>query len=283
MKICGIYKITSPSGKIYIGQSVDVYRRMNQHKTLFLRAKNLIRLYRSLKKYGFENHDFEVIEKCVFEELNNRERYWQDFYNATGKNGLNCILVETYNQKRIVSQETKDKISKNNPKYWKGKKMPRESVELGIKNRIYTEEYRRKIGEKSKGRKHSEETKERMRQKRLGYKHTNESKLKMSLAAKGRKCSEETKQKLSISQTGKTLSKESRKKISLNSRSKECTGVKVNMYCYETNVLLNSFESIRDAAKFIGSVCSCISNNLSGLSKKVINKKTQQKLIFKRV
>lgn len=28
IKICGIYKITSPSGKIYIGQSIDIKRRI---------------------------------------------------------------------------------------------------------------------------------------------------------------------------------------------------------------------------------------------------------------
>jgi hypothetical protein len=33
-KICGIYKITSPSGKVYIGQSVDIKRRFTTYKIL---------------------------------------------------------------------------------------------------------------------------------------------------------------------------------------------------------------------------------------------------------
>ena len=32
MKICGIYKITSPLGKIYIGQSVDTNNRNKTKK-----------------------------------------------------------------------------------------------------------------------------------------------------------------------------------------------------------------------------------------------------------
>jgi hypothetical protein len=34
MKICGIYKITSPSKKVYIGQSVDIITRCNYYKGL---------------------------------------------------------------------------------------------------------------------------------------------------------------------------------------------------------------------------------------------------------
>jgi predicted GIY-YIG superfamily endonuclease len=31
-KICGVYKITNPEGKSYIGQSKDVYSRFEHHK-----------------------------------------------------------------------------------------------------------------------------------------------------------------------------------------------------------------------------------------------------------
>ena len=53
IKLSGIYKITSPSKKIYIGQSVDIIGRWNLYKKL--RCKNQTYLYYSLKKYGFEN------------------------------------------------------------------------------------------------------------------------------------------------------------------------------------------------------------------------------------
>jgi len=35
-----------------------------------------------MKKFGVENFTFEVIEECPQEKLNQREDYWQNFYNA---------------------------------------------------------------------------------------------------------------------------------------------------------------------------------------------------------
>jgi group I intron endonuclease len=55
----GIYKITSPTGKIYIGQSSNIDRRMIEHK-YNSKTKNL-KLYSSLRKYGIENHKIEVL------------------------------------------------------------------------------------------------------------------------------------------------------------------------------------------------------------------------------
>jgi group I intron endonuclease len=55
----GIYKITSPSGKMYIGQSSNINRRMTEHKYR-AKSKNL-KLYASLRKYGFENHKIEIL------------------------------------------------------------------------------------------------------------------------------------------------------------------------------------------------------------------------------
>ena len=55
-----IYKITNPSGKVYIGQTVDLKVRKNKYK--YINCKNQTRLYRSLLKYGWENHIFEVLE-----------------------------------------------------------------------------------------------------------------------------------------------------------------------------------------------------------------------------
>lgn len=84
----GIYKITSPSGRIYIGQSVDLENRQKVYSKL--KCKLQIRLYSSLLKYGWVNHKFEIIEECSVEIINDRERYWQEFYNVLGKKGLNC-------------------------------------------------------------------------------------------------------------------------------------------------------------------------------------------------
>jgi group I intron endonuclease len=108
--ICGIYKITSPTERIYIGQSVDIYYRWSKYKSLT--CKDQQGIYNSLKKYTPENHTFEIIEECDFEDLLCRERYWQDYYDVSSSKHLNGKLTKCGDLKQEMSSETKDKISK---------------------------------------------------------------------------------------------------------------------------------------------------------------------------
>jgi len=105
--IIGIYKITSPSGKIYIGQSVNITLRWNQYKLLY---KTIMgpKLYHSLKKYGCDNHTFEVIEECNADQLDEREIYWGQHYDVLTEAGLNLKLGESNG---YYSDETKQKMS----------------------------------------------------------------------------------------------------------------------------------------------------------------------------
>jgi group I intron endonuclease len=103
----GIYKITNPKGKIYIGQTINLIKRWVYYKNL--NCKNQIKLYNSLKKYGPESHKFEVIEECLIEKLDEKEVYWGLFYNVL-EEGLNLRLG---NIRGLCSQETKDKMSKS--------------------------------------------------------------------------------------------------------------------------------------------------------------------------
>ena len=83
----GIYKIISPTGKIYIGQSVNIERRFKEYKTF--QCKQQPKIYNSLKKYGPENHIFEILKECSIEQLTEQEIYWKQYYNAVNE-GLNC-------------------------------------------------------------------------------------------------------------------------------------------------------------------------------------------------
>lgn len=66
-----IYKITSPSGKVYIGQSKNAKRRIKDYK--YCKKEQRI-LYNSLKKYGYKNHLFEIIIQGLNqEEINSKE------------------------------------------------------------------------------------------------------------------------------------------------------------------------------------------------------------------
>ena len=113
----GIYKITSPSGKIYIGQSVNIQSRFSAYMRLS-NCSEQHKLYRSFLKYGVEFHIFEVLEECVIEKLNQQERYWQDFYNAVVE-GLNCMLTGVGDRIGSHSQQTIEKMriaAKGKPK-----------------------------------------------------------------------------------------------------------------------------------------------------------------------
>lgn len=88
----GIYKITNlVNGKVYIGQSVDINRRIKRHKS---RAFNInsngygYPLYKAIRKYGIDNFSFEVLEECAKDELNEKEIYYITKYDSW-KNGYN--------------------------------------------------------------------------------------------------------------------------------------------------------------------------------------------------
>lgn len=92
----GIYKITSPKKRVYIGQSIDIQYQFATYKRMD--CKGQTRLYASLKKHGVEKHTFEIICECELNELNEKERYYQELYNTLDK-GLNCQYVKTDTQK----------------------------------------------------------------------------------------------------------------------------------------------------------------------------------------
>lgn len=178
--IC-IYKITNPKGKIYIGQTIDFTKRLNHYKNGA--NKSQVRIYNSIKKYGFENHTIEIMEQCNIDDLNSKERYWQDYYNVIDRNGLNCRLTNTNDKKGIFSNETKEKMSKSR------------------KGIVFSDEWKDKLGLIWKGRKHSEETKRKMSESAKGKKKSPEHIAKLPQNQKGKfrpKHSEETKLKQSL-------------------------------------------------------------------------------------
>lgn len=168
----GIYKITSPVGRVYIGQSINIDKRFNQYKGLS-HCKHQIRLYNSFKKYTQHSHTYEVLEECSFEDLNTCERYWQEHFQVMGKKGLNCKLTATSEQKQVMSQQVRNKISKtlteNN--FWKGKTQSEEHSRKraeSLSKHVKTNEHKQNISKALKGKPLSNETKIKMSESKKG-------------------------------------------------------------------------------------------------------------------
>ena len=82
---CGIYKITNQiTDECYIGQAVDVYKRWNEHCKcgLGIDTPPGNKLYKSIQEYGLENFTFELLTECDSKELNEKEKYFIELYQA---------------------------------------------------------------------------------------------------------------------------------------------------------------------------------------------------------
>lgn len=158
-----IYKLTSPSNKCYIGQTINLVERK---RTLYNPNKYYSghRLDNAIKKYGIENFQYEIIIQIVEsnkeklrEKLDELEKFYIEKYDSYN-NGYNMTLGGSGSNGCFQTEESKRKISE--------KAKGRKGSMLG---RHLTEEQRNKIsnfaktrtGEKNSfyGKTHSEEAK----------------------------------------------------------------------------------------------------------------------------
>ena len=81
----GIYKITEIStGKCYVGQAANLSDRWKQHikRGVGADAPTRNKLYPAMIAAGPENFTFEVVEICDRSALDEREKYWTDYFKA---------------------------------------------------------------------------------------------------------------------------------------------------------------------------------------------------------
>jgi len=120
--IYAIYKIVNPIGEIYIGQSLDWEGRFATYKRHPPKGQHL--LYKSIKRYGWDNHEKFLIEYCPKELANDRETFHIEkeksyfFENPKGLNltkGGNWTKPDTF-YKSIVQYD----LEGNFIKKWDG-------------------------------------------------------------------------------------------------------------------------------------------------------------------
>lgn len=69
-----IYKITSPTGRVYVGKTKRPKTRVWEYRWRSKKRKSIV--HDSIKGYGWEAHKFEIIEECDDLLLNEREIFW---------------------------------------------------------------------------------------------------------------------------------------------------------------------------------------------------------------
>lgn len=108
----GIYKIENLiNGKVYIGQSKNIEKRWAAHRTRPFNQNSKqynSSLYRSIRKYGLENFSFVVLEETLIEDLDDREKYWIEYYGSRNKekgynltDGGNSATSATLTRKQV--------------------------------------------------------------------------------------------------------------------------------------------------------------------------------------
>jgi len=84
-KITGIYKITNKQNQFcYIGQAKDIKERLREHMKCGLGIDTLAnnKLYQAMIQDGLENFTFELLEECSEKDLNEKEVFYIQLYDA---------------------------------------------------------------------------------------------------------------------------------------------------------------------------------------------------------
>lgn len=161
-----VYKATNEiNGKSYVGQTKNLEQRKQQH------LKTGTYFHNALKKYGFDNFKWEVIENCNSKnELNEMEFHYIKQYNTFVPCGYNLTSGGEGILEYKHTNEIKEKISKNSSKYWLGKKL--------------SENHKRKMSKSHRGKKLSTQHKQKISKSNvkywLGKKKSRETKEKIS-------------------------------------------------------------------------------------------------------
>lgn len=174
-----IYRHTSPSGKVYIGQTCQhLIKRWRSDGSGYVHCKYF---YNAILKYGWENIKHEILfEGLTKQEADKKEIELITYYKQLG---ISYNLTEGGGglQGFHHSEETKKLMSQIAKEQGRGPSdQCRKAAREYMLGRHLSEETKQKISKGNKGKKVSQESCEKIRQAKLGFKFSDESKQKMS-------------------------------------------------------------------------------------------------------
>lgn len=177
-----IYKVTSPSGRCYIGQtSKNFDRRKSEHVNEANRNTSKeynLKFHNAIRKYG-DQLKWEILKDNIAEDKLNLEEILAIYLYDSYYDGYNSTLGGEGNRGYIFTEEDKSKLSESS------------------KHKVFSESHRKNLSnallgnKRRKGIRHSEETKSIMSSQRkdskhpmFGKHHSEETKLKISNSRK---------------------------------------------------------------------------------------------------
>lgn len=209
MSDCGIYLIrNTTNGKVYVGSSVRIKSRWNHHRSGLNRGLHgNLHLQASWDKYGADSFEWSVLELCPRGSIVEREQHWIDTHDAHASG---------YNQRPIANSPkgtSWDDERKLRHRQAMSRPEVRQTMSLGRRGLVLSEEHRARIGEGLTGRICSDETRAKLSDsaKKRGL---SEQFIKASGNRKGQKMSAEARAKISEALRNRPpISEETRHKL----------------------------------------------------------------------
>jgi len=290
-----IYKITSPTGRIYIGKTTNYEKRLKCYKKIHCHNQHLIR--KSLIKYGFDSHKVKIIDEFKSDTLysSDKEMFWIKKYMSNYSKwpemrGMNLTDggEGTLGRKNTKEQsEYISKIRKQNPPragkgIWTHTEETKEKIRIARKKELSNPNYVSPV----KGRKLTEDQKAHLSKINIGSKGywkgkkfseshiENMSKFKKGKPAwnKGKKTDEQVRLNISIARKGIKAwnkgiksSEETRRKLSEYWTGRPNYNSRKKLLVYDKNLkLIKEVHGIYIASKEFNVSTSTILRHLNG-------------------
>lgn len=163
--VSGIYEIINlRNQKRYIGQTKNLYRRQCNHIGKLRRKIHPNKhLQNAWNKYGKDAFEFQVLEYCSVDDLNERELYWINHYKSN-TDGYNIRLDPNSNRGLQWSEKQRESMMaaiNKEGSYFKNHTVPRETMEKAweaSRNKVWTKEERERHSKRLTGTKVKDKT-----------------------------------------------------------------------------------------------------------------------------